>query len=65
MLIFVLFAVLSSVFFYIEAFTWGMNARRWAIAGLVMGPALLPLFSIQRHVQWRRSVGFNNHIIHA
>lgn len=65
MIVFALVAVLSSLFYYIEAFRWGMNAKGWAAAGLMLGPVLLPLFSIQRHVQWRRAVGFNNLVMQA
>ncbi|MEW9798125.1 hypothetical protein [Alteromonas sp. CYL-A6] len=65
MLLLVFCAFLSSVYYYVEAFRWGMNARMWALAGLLMGPFLLPLFSIQRHVQWRRAAGFNNLVIQA
>ncbi len=65
MLFIALVALLSSLFFYVEAFCWGMNAKRWAMAGLVLGPVLLPLFSIQRHVQWRRAAGFNNLVLQA
>jgi hypothetical protein len=56
----IVLSLVSSFFFYIEAVKWGMNAKCWGAAALVFGPMLYPMFSIARHVQWRRSVGFNN-----
>ncbi|NDV91125.1 hypothetical protein GTH32_07995 [Alteromonas sp. 345S023] len=61
----IVLSVLSSIFFYVEAVKWGMNAKCWGAAALVLGPLLYPMFSIARHVQWRRSVGFNNLLIIA
>lgn len=57
--------LLSSVFFYLEAVKWGMNAKRWGAAALVLGPLLYPMFNIAKHVHWRRAVGFNNLFITA
>ena len=61
----VLLSVAFAIYFYVEAFKWGMNAKKWAIAGLVFGPVLLPMFSISRHIHWRNAVGFNNLYIAA
>ncbi|OJF67521.1 hypothetical protein BK026_01185 [Alteromonas sp. V450] len=60
MLSLMLLSVFSSLYFYVESFKWGMNAKKWAIAGFVLGPILLPMFSISRHIHWRNAVGFNN-----
>ncbi len=53
------------MFFFVEAIKWAMPAKRWAMIGLLMGPMVLPLFSIARHIQWRKAVGFNNLYIAA
>lgn len=53
-------SVFSSVYFYVEAFKWGMHAKKWAAGGFLFGPMLLPMFAISRHIHWRKSVGFNN-----
>ncbi|AIF98371.1 hypothetical protein EP13_06505 [Alteromonas australica] len=45
---------------YIEALKWGMPAKRWWCAGVVFGVASLPMYSIAKHIHWRRAVGFNN-----
>lgn len=60
-----LISLVCSFFFYVEAVKWGMNAKCWAAAAFVMGPFLLPMFGIAKHVHWRRSAGFNNLIIRA
>ncbi len=61
----VVLSVTFSLYFYVEAFKWGMNAKKWAFAGLILGPVLLPMFSISRHIHWRNAVGFNNLYIAA
>jgi len=61
----VLVCMIFSAYFYVEAFKWGMNARRWAAAGLLLGPVVLPMFSISRHIHWRNAVGYNNLFIAA
>ena len=53
-----LISMVSAVCFYISALTAGLNAKRWALGGLFFGPLLLPMFSISRHIAWRRSVGY-------
>jgi len=60
-----LLSLLSCAFFYVEAVKWGMNAKTWAFGGLVLGPLLMPMFAISRHIQWRNAVGFNNLYISA
>ncbi|MAI63594.1 MAG: hypothetical protein CL600_01725 [Alteromonas sp.] len=65
MLSLIFLSVIFSVYFYVEAFKWGMNAKRWAAAGLIFGPIILPMFSISRHMHWRSAVGFNNLFIAA
>ncbi len=61
----VLLFIASSVFFYVEAFKVGLSTTKWAIAGLILGPLALPMFSISAHVAWRRDVGFGNLYIGA
>ncbi|BCO22320.1 hypothetical protein LHL20_06710 [Alteromonas sp. McT4-15] len=61
----VVLSAICSVYFYVEAFKWGMHAKKWALGGLILGPILLPMFSISRHIHWRNAVGFNNLYIAA
>jgi len=49
----------------VEAVKWGMNPKRWAAAAFLMGPFLLPMFGIAKHVQWRRAAGFDNIVMSA
>ncbi|MDO6567079.1 hypothetical protein Q4561_08405 [Alteromonas sp. 1_MG-2023] len=60
MLFLILISVLSASFFYVESVKWGMNPKYWAMVALMIGPFVLPLFGIARHIHWRRAVGFNN-----
>ncbi len=58
-------SVVSSLFFYVEAFKSGMKAKSWALAGFFIGPFLIPMFTISRHVAMRKSTGFNNLYLRA
>ncbi len=58
-------SVVSSLFFYVEAFKSGMKAKLWALAGFFIGPFLMPMFTISRHVAMRKATGFNNLYLRA
>lgn len=53
-------AMVSSLFYYVQAFKTGMPAKKWAVAGLICGPFILPMFSISMHVTLRQAKGFQN-----
>lgn len=57
--------IASAVMFYVAAFEAGMDAKRWAVAGFLMGPALFPLFNMKRYLLWRQIVGFRNPVLSA
>lgn len=61
----VLLSIVSSLYFYVEAIKAGLHETRWALAGLFFGPAVLPMFTISRHIAWRRDAGFNNSYLPA
>lgn len=65
MLLALLIALTSSLFFYVEAVASAMPAKKWALAGLVMGPFIFPMFAISRHATWRSATGFNNLYLRA
>ena len=65
MLLALLVAIASSLFFYVEAFQSGMPAKKWAVAGFVFGPFVLPMFTISQHVTMRHARGFQNILIKA
>ena len=65
MLTIVLLSVLSGVYFYIESLKAGLAEKRWALAGVILGPLLFPMFTISRHVRMRRDTGFNNAVLRA
>ena len=60
MILAVLIAILSSLFFYVEAFQSAMPAKKWAVAGFIFGPFVLPMFTISQHVTMRKARGFQN-----
>lgn len=52
--------LLSAPCFYVNAIKSGVPAKRWAFGGLLVGPVLLPMFSISKHIAWRKAVGYGN-----
>jgi len=44
MLLLPVLSVFCAAYFYLKAFKTGLAAKRWAMAGLVFGPLLFPLF---------------------
>ncbi|RPJ68459.1 hypothetical protein DRW07_03370 [Alteromonas sediminis] len=58
--LFVLCFIVFAVFYCVNAMKSGLNPKVWLLLGLCLGPFILPMFVIQRHIQWRKSVGFNN-----
>jgi hypothetical protein len=60
MLLAIVTAIVSSLFYYVQAFKTGMPAKKWAVAGFLCGPFILPMFSISMHVRLRQSKGFQN-----
>jgi hypothetical protein len=64
LLIFISF-VCFSVYFYVEAYRSALCAKRWCLAGMLLGPMAFPMFSIAQHVALRKATGFNNLIFRA
>ncbi|MFC6440467.1 hypothetical protein [Bowmanella sp. JS7-9] len=65
MFIAILISLISAVYFYVQAFKHALSPKRWALAGLLGGPFLLPLFKMQKHMAWRRVAGFENAFLRA
>ena len=51
--------ILTAVAVYIAALRSGMTALRWAIAALVSGPLLIPLFNSHKQLLLRKARGHN------
>jgi hypothetical protein len=60
-----LISMVSAVYFYVGALKSGLNAKRWAVGGLILGPLLFPMYNISKHVAWRRSVGYGGVTLNA
>jgi len=50
----------SSLYYYVEAVKNAMGKKRWLVGGMIMGPMLLPMFTISKRVQLRKTVGFDS-----
>lgn len=58
-------SALSSLFFYCQAISSGLGRRRWAVAGLLFGPVLWPMFCMKKRMKVNRAFGFNCLIFRA
>tara|TARA_B110000238_G_C16036812_1_gene400019 strand:+ start:689 stop:868 length:180 start_codon:yes stop_codon:yes gene_type:complete len=57
--------VLSSMFFYCQAFTGTLGLKRWAIAGLLFGPLIWPMFCMTKRMKINKLCGFDYLIFKA
>ena len=57
LLIALIISVISSLFFYIEAYKNGMRAKRWGMAAAVAGPMVMPLFNVHKRMHTIRVTG--------
>ncbi|MFA3790569.1 hypothetical protein AB6T38_05595 [Aliiglaciecola sp. SL4] len=60
MILAILSFMVFSVYYYVQAFKTALPAKKWAVAGLMFGPMILPMFSVSQRVALRQSRGFNN-----
>ncbi|WP_416308224.1 hypothetical protein [Neptunicella sp. SCSIO 80796] len=65
MLLILIAVLLSSLFYYVQAFKYGLSAKRWALAGLIAGPMLLPIFTAKKRMAVRKATGFNSIFLRA
>ncbi|GAA6185445.1 MULTISPECIES: hypothetical protein [Alteromonadaceae] len=63
MILAIISCLVFSVYYYVEAFKSALPAKKWALAGLMFGPMILPMFSISQRVALRQSRGFNNSLL--
>ncbi|MFC0444442.1 hypothetical protein ACFOD1_03955 [Pseudidiomarina halophila] len=52
--------LLSALVLYIQALKNAMAAKRWACAGLLLGPVVVPLFFSQKRLRLMRAMGRGN-----
>jgi hypothetical protein len=54
-ILFFISSVLFSVMYYVQSFKTGLTAKRWALAGLVFGPTIYPLFRTRQRIKLLRA----------
>lgn len=59
----VFFLMTSGVVMGRIAFSAGLGAKRWALLGMIIGPAAYPLLNTHKHYAWRRSARHSTHSI--
>lgn len=60
MLVFLGTSLLFSVIYYVQSFKTGLTAKKWAVAGLVFGPVIYPLFRSRQRIKLIRARGLGN-----
>jgi len=66
MLIFiVIISLVSCGFFYCQALMSGLGRKRWAMAGLVFGPMVWPMFCMKRRIKITQRFGWTCLILKA
>jgi hypothetical protein len=53
-------SLLSGLFYYCQAFKYGLGVKRWLLAGLCFGPVVWPMFCMTRRMHIYRRFGMNN-----
>lgn len=57
--ILVVLSVFCALFFYCEALKSGLGVKRWTFAGLLFGPLVWPMFTMNKRMKVNRLFGFN------
>ncbi|MFW8589220.1 hypothetical protein ACOI22_00265 [Glaciecola sp. 2405UD65-10] len=57
--------ILCAAYFFVETVRNGMAKKRWVMAGILLGPMMLPMFHISKQVARRKSSGFNYALFRA
>jgi hypothetical protein len=49
-----------AIFFYCQSLCCGLPRKRWAAAGFILGPALLPMFKMKKRMVLNQYYGLNH-----
>ncbi|WP_286218791.1 hypothetical protein [Thalassotalea agarivorans] len=55
----VVFSLIFAIGFYCAALANGLGRKRWAFAGMLFGPAVLPLFFMKRRTKGYQQYGWD------
>ncbi|GGA80027.1 hypothetical protein GCM10011369_22540 [Neiella marina] len=61
-LLVLLHALLASVA-YVVATSSALCPKRWALAGLVLGPVAMVMMQTHKRMSWQRAVGVGNTVV--
>ncbi|RUO59405.1 hypothetical protein [Pseudidiomarina insulisalsae] len=53
-------SLLSALLLYVQALRNAMGAKRWGLAGLLLGPMVVPIFISQKRLTLMRAMGRDN-----
>ncbi|MGS2721334.1 hypothetical protein [Paraglaciecola aestuariivivens] len=65
MLVFFGASLIFSVIYYVQAYKTGLTAKKWAMAGLVFGPTIYPLFRSRQRIKLVKARGLGKVLFQA
>jgi hypothetical protein len=65
MILFFISSMLFSLMYYVQSFKTGLTAKKWALAGLLFGPTIYPLFRSRQRIKLLRAGGLGNTVFRA
>ncbi|QBG35027.1 hypothetical protein [Litorilituus sediminis] len=61
----VFFSVICALFFYVQAVVSGLGRKRWALAGMLIGPFAWPMFTMKKRMQMNHFISCNSVLFKA
>jgi len=65
MLLFFISSVFFSLMYYVQSLKTGLTPKKWALAGLLFGPTIYPLFRSRQRIKLLRARGLSNTLFWA
>jgi hypothetical protein len=65
MILFIISSVLFSVMYCVQSFKTGLTTHKWALAGLLFGPTIYPLFRSTQRIKLLEARGLGNTLFRA
>lgn len=66
MLLLILFmSILSGFFFYWQAMISGLGVKRWSVAGVLFGPLIWPMFTMNNRMNKYKKLGISRLTLNA
>lgn len=61
----VVISVICALFFYVQATMSGLGRKRWALAGMLIGPFAWPMFNMKKRMLMNHFISYNSVLFKA